>query len=122
MRALGAARRIMRAISRVGAPCLLAQGDERIPFTASVQPVRDRHLQSLRDGSWGVGRRRRAAMFAPWCDVAARIEVERRIIWQGQRYRVLQAETLELAGEPLYVWAMLEPEGADGPGGERLWI
>ena len=113
MRAGSIARRIMRAINRFGSPCVLACDDERTPFVASVQPVRDRHLQSLRDGTWGVGRRRRAVLFAPWCEAAARVDVDRRVIWQGYRYRVLQAEALEFAGQPLYVWAMLEPECAD---------
>jgi len=109
MTALTFARRIRSAITRIGSTATLAEDKARTPFTASIQPVRS--LQSKQSGSWGTGRRRRAALYAPWCETASRIQAGSRIIRQGQTYRVLQAETLEMAGQSLYVWAMLEPEG-----------
>ena len=108
--ALSIARQIVRAISRVGAQVVVV-GNEDMPFAASVQPVRNRNLQSLREGSWGVDRRRRSAMFAQWCEASADLQVGSQVIWQGRVYRVLQVEVLEMAGQPLYVWAMLEPAG-----------
>ena len=108
--ALDVARRVAWAISRVGARAALV-GSEDKPFEASVQPVRDRNLQSLREGPWGIDRRRRAAMFAQWCESSAKLQVGGQIIWQGRVYRTLQVEVLEMAGQPLYVWAMLEPAG-----------
>ena len=105
-------------IERVGAPASLLGREEPEVFMATVQPVRDRSLQPLRDGPWGVDRRRRAAMFAPWCETSDTLRPEDRLRWQGQAYRVLQVETVEFAGQPLYVWAMLEQQGREG-GGQR---
>jgi len=112
--ALSPALRVMRAIERVGAPASLIGREEPGVFMASIQPVRDRSLQPLRDGPWGVDRRRRAAMFAPWCEVSDSLRVEDRLRWQGQVYRVLQVEIVEFAGLPLYAWAMLEQQGREG--------
>ena len=116
MRGLSPALRVMQAIERMGAPASLLGRDEPVSFSATVQPVRDRSLRPLRDGPWGVDRRRRAAMFAPWCQAADTLRVEDRLRWQGQNYRVLQVETVEFAGEPLYIWAMLEQQGREGGG------
>jgi len=55
-------------------------------------------------------------MFAPWCKAAGALQVEDRLRWQGQNYRVLQVEIVEFAGQPLYVWAMLEQQGREGGG------
>jgi len=109
MMALTFARRIRSAITRIGSTATLAEDKTRTPFAASIQPVRI--IQGEQSGSWGTGRRRRAALYAPWCEATSRIQAGSRVIRQGQPYRVLQAETLEMAGQPLYVWAMLEPEG-----------
>ena len=105
--------RVMRAIGRVGAPAALLGGTEPVEFMASVQPVRERTLQPQREGPWGVDRRRRAAMFAPWCEVAGGLKAEDRVRWQGLVYRVLQVETPRLFGRPFYVWAMVEPLGEE---------
>ena len=115
MRAFQPALRVMRAIGQVGAPAELP--GQPGTFMASIQPVRDRSLQPQRDGPWGVDRRRRAALFAPWCEAAAKLRPESRLRWQGQTYRVLQVETPRLFGRPLYVWAMVEPLGEGGEEG-----
>ena len=114
MRALSPVLRVLRAIERVGAPASLTGREPPVSFPASVQPVRDRSLQPLREGPWGVDRRRRAAMFAPWCEVADTLQVEEQLRWQGQNYRVLQVESVEFGGQPLYIWAMLEQQGREG--------
>ena len=106
-----AALRVMRAIGRVGAPAIVLGREGSEPFMASIQPVRERSLQPQRDGPWGVDRRRRAAMFAPWCEASAALQVEDRLQWQGEVYRVLQVEAPRLFGRPLYLWAMVEPVG-----------
>ena len=114
MRAIQPALRVMRAIGLVGAPAELLGLAEPGTFMASIQPVRERSLQPQRDGPWGVDRRRRAAMFAPWCEATGRLRPESRLRWQGQDFRVLQVETPRLFGRPLYVWAMVEPLGEGG--------
>ena len=111
---LSPAMRVLRAIERVGATASLLGAQRTVSFMASIQPVRDRSLQPLREGPWGVDRRRRAAMLAPWCGQASSLRVEDRLRWQGQAYRVLQVETVEFGGEPLYIWAMLEQQGREG--------
>ena len=113
MRPFGAARRILHALTRVGAPARLMGEEEGATFTASIQPVRGR--QTERTGPWGIDRPGKAALYAPWDSVTARIQAGSRLCWQGRLYRVLQAQTLELAGEPLYVWGMLETEGEAQP-------
>ena len=104
-----AALRVMRAIGRVGAPASVLGRAEQGTFMASIQPVRERGLRPQREGPWGVDNRRRAAMFAPWCEGSAMLRVQDRLQWQGQVYRVLQVETPRLFGWPLYLWAMVEP-------------
>ena len=118
MRALDPARRIARAIGRVGATAVLIEGAEETPFAASVQPIRRTDMRGALTGSWGVdrARRRRAILYAPWGEVASRLDVNSSIIWRGEQFRTVQVETLTLEGRPLYIWAILEPEGA-----ERQW-
>jgi len=117
MSAQNTARRIAHAISRVGAPALITGDGDGGEFTASIHPVRSRALHNALTGSWGVDRRRRATLYAPWGEISTRIKAESRLRWQGQLYRVLQVETLFLAGQPMYVWGILEPEG-EAP----IWI
>jgi len=59
-------------------------------------------------------------MFAAPGEVADTLRVEDRLRWQGQNYRVLQVETVEFAGEPLYIWAMLEQQGRENNAHQRV--
>jgi len=104
-------RRIAQAISRVGAPARFADQPGGEAFTASIQPVRSIARHNALTGSWGVDRRRRSTLYAPWGEISAQVKAESRLLWQGQLYRVLQADTLFLGDQPAYVWAILEPEG-----------
>ena len=38
-----------------------------------------------------------------------------RVVCRGVRYRVCRAEEMVLAGEPVYIWGLLQKDGGDDP-------
>jgi len=101
--------RIADALRRAGgAAYLLEEGGGRAGFPASIQP--ELRLQNQDAGPLGTGRRKRATLYAPCDAVTRRLKPGSRIAGNGAVYRVLQIETLRLAGRELYLWAALEWE------------
>jgi len=107
--------RIRNALRRVGCTVFLLEGGGKIPFTASIQPAI--RLQSHDAGPMGIGRRKRAVLYAACNEVTKRMAEGSRVRGTGAVYRVLQTETLYLAGREMYIWAALEKEtGSEGDG------
>ncbi|MCL2580503.1 MAG: hypothetical protein FWE32_10830 [Oscillospiraceae bacterium] len=113
MRGGDPARKIGRAIAKIGGQVLLIEGGDELPFTASIQPIR--RQESERAGPWGIDRRRRAAIYASWCEISAKIKEGSCLRCQEASYRVVGVEVLKAAGRPLYIWGLLEREGDDLP-------
>lgn len=106
------ARRIAAVIDRVASQVSILDGAGGV-FRASIQPVRG--LAGEKSGPWGVEKRRRATIYAPWGETVAKLKEGVRLGWQGDAYRLIGVETLRVGDFPLYIWGLLEREGEEKP-------
>ena len=101
--------RVHQALRRIGGTAyLLGEDGKRDGFTASIQPAS--RLQNHDSGPLGTGRRKRATLYSSCNTVTRQIKTGSRIMGNNSVYRVLQTETIFLAGRELYLWAALEWE------------
>ena len=81
---------------------------------AFVQPVTDKSWQNLQKtmhalGEGPVGR------FVYIGPADAPLDETDTLVCGGRKFLVRRAETLELAGQALYIWGLLVPDGGDDP-------
>lgn len=98
--------RLRAALERIGGTAYLLAGPAETAFAASIQP--DLNLRGEDASPLGVGRSRRAKLYAPAGSAAEGLEAGSRLRQGDDVYRVLQAQTVSLGNQALYVWAVLE--------------
>ena len=108
-------RMIDSILQGYGSPVTITRADgETADARAFVQPVTERSWQNLQKtmhalGEGPVGR------FVYIGPVEAPIGETDTVTCGGREFLVRRAETLELAGQPLYIWGLLTPSGGDDP-------
>ena len=81
---------------------------------AFVQPVTEKSWQNLQKTMYALGEGP-VGRFVYIGPVEAPIGETDTVTCGGREFLVRRAETLELAGQPLYIWGLLTPSGGDDP-------
>lgn len=106
-------RMIESILSGYGSIVTIARaGGESVDVRAFVQPVTEKSWQSIQKtmhalGEGPVGR------FVYIGPAEAPLGETDTVLSGGRRFLVRRAETLELAGQALYIWGLLVPDGGD---------
>ena len=105
---------IERILAAYGSGMTIVCADGEKAVRAFLQPVTEKSREDMRRtirmlGEIPAGR----YVYIGPAEPALREDAE--ILFWGERYRACRAETLVIAGEALYVWALLQKEGGDDP-------
>lgn len=108
-------RMIDAILSGYGSPVTILYTDgAQKQARAFVQPVTDKSWQSIRKtmlplGEGPVGK---FVYIGPAEPAIAEGDM---VLYDERRFDVRRAQTLELAGQALYIWGLLTPSGGDDP-------
>lgn len=107
-------RMLERILAQYGSEMTLhgAEGERRV--RAFLQPVTAKGLEAARRTIQELGEipEERYLYIGPAQEA---LHEDDGIVFQAERYRVCRVQTLVVADEALYVWALVKKEGGDDP-------
>lgn len=108
-------RMVQSILAGYGSPVTIEhETAEPVQTRAFVQPVRSIGWQNMQRVMHALGEGP-VGQFVYIGPAAAVIAPEDIVVCSGRRLRVRRCETMELAGQPVYFWALLSPDGGDDP-------